>query len=113
MPVHTISTDLHRGNIERYAVSLSRTMTKLLALGMPWLEVVRGVTLNPARAVGLDALGYGTIREGGPAHLTLFRTLDEPLTLEDALGETLQAERQIETVGVMVDGVHYPRTEAL
>ena len=113
MPVHTISTDLHRGNVERYAVSLSRTMTKLLALGMPWLEVVRGVTLNPARAVGLDALGYGTIREGGPAHLTLFRTLDEPLTLEDALGETLQAERQIETVGVMVDGVHYPRTEAL
>ncbi len=65
MPVHTISTDLHRGNVERYAVSLSRTMTKLLALGMPWLEVVRGVTLNAARAVGLDALGYGTIREGG------------------------------------------------
>jgi dihydroorotase len=113
MPIHTISTDLHRGNVDRYAVSLSRTMTKLLALGVPWLEVVQGVTINPARAVGLDALGYGTIHEGAPAHLTLFRTVDEPQTLEDALGETLEAERHIETVGVVVDGVHFPRTEAL
>jgi dihydroorotase len=113
MPIHTISTDLHRGNLDRYAVSLSRTMTKLLALGVPWLEVVQGVTINPARAVGLDALGYGTIHEGAPAHLTLFRTLDEPQTLEDALGETLEAERHFETAGVVVDGVHFPRTEAL
>ena len=63
--------------------------------------------------LGLDALGYGTIHEGAPAHLTLFRTLDEPQTLEDALGETLEAERHFETAGVVVDGVHFPRTEAL
>ena len=34
MPVHTISSDLHAGNVNRYAFSLCRTMSKLLALGL-------------------------------------------------------------------------------
>lgn len=113
MPIHTISTDLHRGNVDRYAVSLARTMTKVAALGLPWLEVIRAVTLNPARAVGLDRLGFGTLREGGPAHLTLVREVDEPCSLEDAEGEALEVARRFETVGVLVDGVHFPRTEPL
>src|SRR5262245_50062180 len=53
MPVHTISSDLHRGNLDRYGVSLARTMTKLRALGLSFIEVLRAVTISPAMAVGL------------------------------------------------------------
>ncbi|GIS97594.1 MAG: hypothetical protein CM1200mP24_08780 [Gammaproteobacteria bacterium] len=41
-PVHTISSDLHRGNVNEYAISLSRTINKLRALGMSFIDVIRG-----------------------------------------------------------------------
>ena len=59
MPVHTISSDLHRGNVDRYAVSLARTMTKLRAIGMALMDVVCAVTRTPAAAVGLERYGFG------------------------------------------------------
>ena len=108
---HTISSDLHRGNVDQYAVSLARTMTKLRMLGMSLIDVVRAVTVNPAKAVGLE--DFGRIEPGAPAHLTIFDEAQDPLELEDAEGDKRTAEQQILTRGVLVDGVHYPVTEAL
>ena len=113
MPVHTISSDLHRGNVDRYAVSLARTMTKLRALGMPLIDVVRGVTRNPAIAVGLDRHGFGTIRPGQRACLTVFDERDEPMDLEDATGDKRHARSRIETRGVALGDVYYERTQPL
>ena len=113
MPVHTISSDLHRGNVDRYAVSLARTMTKLRALGMPLMDVVRAVTKNPATAVGLDRRGFGTIRPGQRACLTVFDERDEPMDIEDATGDKRQAPSRIETRGVVLGDRYYERTQPL
>jgi len=104
LPVHTISTDLHRGNVKRYVVSLARTMTKMLILGLSLEEVVRAVTATPAGALHLRDDGFGSLTVGRPANLTLFRIRDESLDLEDSTGEVRRAERWIEPVAVYVDG---------
>jgi len=113
MPVHTISSDLHRGNLDRYAVSLARTMTKLRMIGLSFIEVVRAVTLAPAQAIGLHKRGFGRLAPGSPAHITVFRERGQPVELEDAEGERRTASTSFETVGVLVDGIYRERTAAL
>ena len=113
MPVHTISSDLHRGNVDRYAVSLARTMTKLALLGVPFLEVVRAVTKRPAETVGLDRLGFGRIAAGHPAYLTVFDLVDGAFEVEDATGESRTASRWFETRGVVVGDTYHERTRTL
>jgi dihydroorotase len=104
MPLHCISSDLHRGNVERYAVSLARTMTKMRLLGFSLAEVVEKVTVNPARAIGIDTQGFGRLEEGRSSTLTIFREAEGPIELEDAEGLRRTAERYIEPVGVVVNG---------
>lgn len=107
LPVHTISTDIHRGNVDGPVVSLARTMSKLMLLGLSLDDVVRAVTLTPARALRLDHDGFGRIASGAPAHLTLFRLRDESVELEDAEGERRMAKCWIEPVAVYVDGERF------
>ncbi len=113
MPVHTISSDPHRGNVARYAVSLARTMTKLALLGVPFLEVVRAVTKRPVEAAGLDRLGFGRIAAGHPAYLTVFDLVDGAFEVEDATGESRTASRWFETRGVVVRDTYHERTRPL
>ena len=113
MPVHTISSDLHRGNVDRHAVSLARTMTKLAMLGVPFIDVVRAVTRNPAEAIGLEHAGFGRISTGRPAFLTVFETVEGPFEVEDATGETRIAPRRFETRGVVVRDTFHERTQPL
>lgn len=107
LPVHSISTDIHRGNIDRYVVSLARTMSKLLLLGLDLVEVVAAVTSTPARALRLDADGFGRIEAGAPAHLTLFAVREQAIELEDSEGEIRSGERSIEPTCVFVDGERF------
>jgi len=108
MPLHTISSDLHRGNLERYAVSLSRTMTKLRLLGLSLAEVVEKVTLGPARAIGIDRLGFGVLSPGRSRALTVFREREAELEVEDAEGAVRSADRIVEPLGVVLDGCYHP-----
>jgi dihydroorotase len=107
LPVHSISTDIHRGNIDRYVVSLERTMSKLLLLGLELAEVVAAVTSTPARALRLDADGFGGLEVGSPAHLTLFAVREEGIELEDSEGEVRRGEHSIEPSCVLVDGERF------
>ena len=107
LPVHTISTDIHRGNVDGPVVSLARTMTKLMLLGLSLEQVVRAVTLAPARALRLDGDGFGTLAVGRPAHVTLFRVRDGPYALADATGEVRVADRRIEPLAVYVGGERF------
>ena len=109
--VNTISSDLHQGNVNQYAVSLSRTMNKLRAIGMPFIDIIRAVTINPAHAIQLS--DFGQIAIGKPAHLTIFRDVQQPIELEDAEGEVRLASAQIQPIGVLVDGVHHHVSENL
>jgi dihydroorotase len=104
MPVHSISSDLHRGSLDFPAVSLARTMTKMRLIGMNLVDAVKAVTINPARALRLDAKGFGTLEVGNPAHVTLFRERDEPLEVEDSEGDRRTAPCWIEPLTVWVGG---------
>jgi len=110
LPIHTVSTDIHARNIDRYVVSLARTMSKVLLLGLPLEEVVRAVTFTPARALRLDADGFGSIALGRPAHVTVFRMRDQAIALEDAEGEVREARHWIEPLAVYVDGERHDVT---
>lgn len=104
MPIHTISSDLHMGNIDRYVVSLARTMTKFRILGLALEDVVRAVTVNAASALGLEKYGFGTLEEGKPANISIFRELDKETELEDAEGEMRTASHWIQPQQVFVHG---------
>jgi dihydroorotase len=104
MPVHTISSDLHMGNVDRYVVSLARTMSKFRLLGLPLEDVVRAVTLAPARALRLDRFGLGTLSVGQPANLTIFRETDDAIDVEDSEGDTRTTKHWILPTHALVRG---------
>ncbi len=99
----SISTDLHASSVQAPVVSLARTMSKMLALGVSADEVVAAVTVAPARAFGL--LDYGApVEVGAAATLTAFRLEDRGIEVEDSLGERLTCERWFQPVGCVVGG---------
>jgi len=104
MPVHSISSDLHDGNVDRYVVSLARTMTKMLAIGLSLEDVVRAVTVTPARMLHLDERGFGRLEIDAPAHVTVFDVRDEPHDVEDSEGERRTLDRWIAPCRTFVDG---------
>jgi dihydroorotase len=113
LPLHSISTDIHAANVERYVVSLGRTMSKVMALGSSLVEVVRAVTSSPAGALRLDGDGFGMLRVGAPAQISLLRLREDPLEVEDAEGERRTLPRWIEPVAVYVAGERHERTAPL
>ncbi len=104
MPVHTISSDLHMGNVDRYVVSLARTMSKFRLLGLPLEDVVNAVTRAPAEALGLTRSGFGNLHELRPANITIFAETDKEVDVEDAEGEVRRTTRWIEPKAVFVNG---------
>lgn len=104
MPVHSISSDLHEGNLNRFAVSLARTMSKLLALGLSLEDVVRATSATPAKMLGLDRRGFGSLRVGAPAHVSVFEIATEPREVEDAEGEKRLLRQWIVPRQVFVHG---------
>lgn len=61
----TISTDLHQGSANGPVFSMIQTMSKMLCLGLPLVDVVRRSTVVPAELIGRSELG--TLREGAEA----------------------------------------------
>ena len=113
MPVHSISSDLHDGNVKRYVVSLARTMSKMLALGLSLEDVVRAVTATPAKMLNLDRHGFGRLAVGAPAHVTVFGLVDDEREVEDAEGEKRIVSRWIAPRCAFVAGEPFETTAPL
>lgn len=111
-PVHSLSTDLHLGNVAGPVYSLAHTMTKGLHLGASLLEVVGHVTLAPATMLGREA-EFGTLAPGSCADVTLFRVVDEPITVTDSEGNAEVAERHVEVALTLRAGAMIPRAAAV
>lgn len=89
----TISTDLHRFSIERFAFDMPSVMSKFLHLGMPLSDVILKSTWAPARAIGRGH-ELGTLRPGAIADLFVFDIEEGEFPLEDThLGTELAARR--------------------
>ena len=78
----TISTDLHRFSVERFAFDMPTTMSKFLHLGMSLEEAVLKSTWNPAKAIHRDG-DIGTLRVGTVADIFVFDIEDGEFDFED------------------------------
>ncbi|HEX8967009.1 MAG TPA: amidohydrolase/deacetylase family metallohydrolase [Chloroflexota bacterium] len=99
----SISTDGHRLNRHGPVYDLPATMTKFMALGFSFQQVVAMTTCNPARAYRLDEQ-IGSIGRGRVADLTVLRVVDETWQAVDSVGAVLDARLGIEPVAVVRAG---------
>ena len=94
LPPFTISSDLHSRSWE-FVGSLAKTMSKTLACGLSLPDVIRGVTVNPARVLGEAEpySGWETVTDDS----TLFRLVKntDQTMLVDSLGVKILPEQLI------------------
>ena len=98
----TISSDVHALCIDGPAHDLLRTMTKFLALGMSLPEVVAAVTVNAAQALRRSDLGV--LGPGATGDASIFALTDNPIRLDDVLGEVVTHPQRLEAVGLVIGG---------
>jgi dihydroorotase len=111
---HSISSDLH-GDFNSYHdeskldYSLLGAMSRLWALGMPLMEVIRAATEHPARVIGLQDR-IGRIAPGRQADITILQKKREDWTFADGRCETLSVQERLLPVLTLRRGVgHAPR----
>lgn len=88
-----LGSDLSAGNQFGPAYDLPTVMAKMVALGMPMEDVVAATTLRAAEFLRLRDEGYGAIREGRGAYLTVMEQLDRADPLPDASGSEIDVRR--------------------
>jgi dihydroorotase len=95
LPPDTISTDLHGlMAADNAVVDLPTTMTKFLALGMPFEDVIAACTSTPARVMGW-ADQIGRLEVGREADVAVLEIREEPTRLRDSVGAELTTDRRI------------------
>ena len=99
----TISTDLHRYSIDRWAVSLPTVMSKFLHLGMTLEEVIQKTTFRPAQVIG-RAGELGTLKAGTVADIFVFDVQQGEFFFEDTHLRVEKADRLIRPSLVMKAG---------
>lgn len=104
---HVISSDLHARSLTGPAFDLPSTMMKLLALGMPFAQVLQAVTTTPARIAGLPA-GHATMTVDAPADLALFELVEEPVVVSDAHLNKRTSPYRLTNVATFVGGRELP-----
>ena len=99
----TISTDLHRFSIARFAFDMPSVMSKFLHLGMSLEDVVMKSTLAPARAIGRES-ELGTLKPGAAADIFVFELEEGIFPLEDTHLRSEHVARRIKPVLTLKDG---------
>lgn len=83
----TLSTDFYARHVGEVPFhDLPRTLSKLIAAGMPEAELFRRATLAPARVLGLEN-EIGSLTAGTCADLAVLRWNPAPPPLRDVLGQ--------------------------
>lgn len=90
----SISTDLHLRNIAGPVHDLATTMSKLLAVGLPFDDVIAAVTDRPRGVLGLS--GRAGLTPGTKADFTLFDLADHDQVATDSQGAKLKINRIFE-----------------
>jgi dihydroorotase len=101
-----ISSDVHLYSVDGPAFDILVCMSKLMALGMPLVEVVRAATEAPARANARPDLGSVAI--GGVADLAILSERKAPVSFFDSRGHELVAESRLVSHGIVMGGQWWP-----
>jgi len=81
----SISTDLHVANIDGPVHDMPTTMAKMLALGVPLLEVIQRSTWEPAGVIGLQDQ-VGSLQVGREADIAVLRHREREVIFTDSMG---------------------------
>jgi dihydroorotase len=81
-------------------------MSKLMALGMPLVEVLRATTVNPAQAIARPELG--ALKVGGIGDVAVLRQQPGRFTFVDAVGASLVADQRLVSSGIAIGGKWWP-----
>ena len=98
-----ISSDLQGVNITGPAHSLAHVMSLFMNFGMTLKDVVERVTINPAKAQGLDHM-IGSLTPGYPARITVFGVEEGSYTFRDCEGGKRTGSQMIVPSHCVMDG---------
>jgi dihydroorotase len=101
-PPDIISSDVHVLCIDGPAFDNMETMSKFLNLGMPLVDIIRAVTVTPAKMLGRPDLGDLTVGSTGDA--TVMRIEDGIFSFTDVLNQTLAGTSRFALDSVVVGG---------
>ncbi len=90
----TISSDLHRFNVDGPVFDLVTTMSKYLHLGLPLDDVLAMATVAPSVALG-RAGQMGTLAVGGPADIAVLRLEEGRFPFTDSFGTTIDGQQRL------------------
>jgi dihydroorotase len=99
----TISTDLHRFSVERWALGMPTTMSKFLHLGMSLEDVILKSTWVPAQVIGRSGQ-LGTLKVGTVADIFVFELEQGEFLFEDTHLKVERASRRLKPSFVLKDG---------
>ncbi len=105
-PPDTISSDLHRWNVDGPVFDLVTTLSKFLYLGISIDDVIAMATLRPATAIGRTT-ECGSLQPGMPADLSILRLEEGATTFVDAAAERRTGDRRIVSVATLREGRPY------
>ena len=108
---NTISSDIHGDfnsyhDLSKLDYSLPGAMSRLLHLGMPLLEVIRAVTVNPAKVIG-ESDHLGLLSVGSHANISILEKKKGLWTLLDGRNEALDVDIRLIPWLTFRDGVSY------
>jgi dihydroorotase len=89
----SISTDMHTQSMNHAMQDMPTTMSKFLAMGMPFVEVVRASTTNPATQVKHPELGQ--IAAGSEADIAVFRLDKGNFGFADVVGGRIEGNQRL------------------
>ncbi len=98
----TISTDIHIASLSGGMKDMANVMSKFLAMGLSFDEIIRRTTWNAARAIRQDALGHLTA--GANADIAVWRIAKGQFGYVDGPGVRLDAGERVVCELTLRDG---------
>jgi dihydroorotase len=99
----TISSDLHRFNVDGPVFDLATTLSKFLHLGLDVEDVIAMATMAPAAAIG-RAGTMGTLAVGAVADVAVLRLEEGRFDFVDSLGTHAEGRRRLVPVATFRAG---------
>jgi len=90
----SISTDLHTGSMNAQMQDMPTTMSKMMAAGMPFKEVMRASTWTPAQMIARPELGHLTV--GAEADISLWNLMKGDFGYADASGGAVRGTERLQ-----------------
>jgi dihydroorotase len=100
----TISSDLHKYNVDGPVHDLVTTVSKFLLLGVPLEDAVRMVTADPASLIGRSAQ-LGTLSIGAAADAVVLDLQAGRFEFKDSNGAVRYGEQRLVPTAVVKDGI--------